>query len=51
MRKQRIPIVDCTHPEFAAPKMKVPVYGHPNWRMNAHWAECIGGAVGELLSP
>ena len=40
-----IAAADCRHPKFFAPEMSVPVYGHPNATMNAHWASCIEAAL------
>ncbi len=50
MREQGIDAVDCTHPRPG--ETAVPVYGHPNARVNAYWARCIGRHLREtgLLS-
>jgi len=45
LAEQRIAAADCRHPRFFAPEMSVPVYGHPNAAMNAHWASCIEAAL------
>jgi hypothetical protein len=46
--KHGISTADCRHPKFLAKEMQVPVYGHPNATMNAHWATCIEAALQRL---
>lgn len=41
LQQQGIDHLDCTHPEYGAPELKVPLEGHPNEKMNFYWAECI----------
>jgi len=36
-----IDTIDCAHPRLGEAGFRVPVYGHPNARVNAHWARCI----------
>jgi hypothetical protein len=49
LARSGIRAVDCTHPDASDPSMMVPGYGHPNARMNAHWATCAGDALRALL--
>jgi len=44
-----IEAVDCTVPN--QDELQVPGYSHPDRRINAHWAECIGDRVRGHLSP
>lgn len=43
-QKEGISFVDCVHPDFDTPAMKVPE-GHPNGALNSIWADCIEEAV------
>jgi hypothetical protein len=40
-----IATAECVHPGVWSPAMQVPVYGHPDARINAFWAKCIGDAL------
>jgi len=51
MERQGIAVADCQHPKFFDPQMKVPGYGHPNARLNAYWATCIGGEMRRMALP
>ena len=44
-----IEAVDCTVPN--QDELQVPGYSHPDRRINAHWAQCIGDRVRGHLSP
>jgi hypothetical protein len=39
--REQLNFVDCTHPKYDTPEMKVPVEGHPNGKLNTYWADCI----------
>jgi lysophospholipase L1-like esterase len=45
LSEHHIAAADCRRPDFLAPAMQVPYYGHPNATMNAHWAACIEAAL------
>lgn len=47
LAEHNIDFVDCAYP--IDPSMKVPGEGHPNGRMHARWAECIGDKIAALL--
>jgi hypothetical protein len=44
-----VDFVDCAFPLPAA--MQVPGDGHPNGRMNARWADCIGARLAADWTP
>ncbi len=46
--EHRISTAECMHPGVWSPAMQVPVYGHPNAVINAHWAGCIERVVGRM---
>jgi hypothetical protein len=41
---RRVDIVNCSHPKglFRSPELRVGGTGHPNEKLHAHWAGCIG---------
>lgn len=45
LHRNGITVIDCVHP--LTPEMSVPGEGHPNARLNALWADCIGEAIGD----
>ncbi len=51
LERHQTAVVNCVHPQFFDPHMKVRKYGHPNARLNAHWATCIGEAMRRMGLP
>jgi len=44
-QKEGICFVDCVHPNYDSPEMKVAGEGHPKGAMNTFWADCIEEAL------
>ncbi len=46
LKENGVEVIDCIHPEWPSPALRIPGDLHPNASVNKFWSDCVAAALG-----